>query len=1364
MAVQVSPGVLASVVNESAYGSSGPGTIPLLVIATASNKIQPGTTTTIAPGTLSTNEGTLWTITSQRDVLQTFGNPVFYSSSGTVEYNNELNEIGLFSLYNYMGLASQARVLRANIDLSALIPTTTAPVGPVINGQNWLNLSNTTFGIFKSNGNSNPSFAWQPQVPLVINLESNLEVIVQGYNATNSIINGSAACISANGNLVINGVSIAVTTSDSITSIVSKINGNASLNIQEITATIFARVGKFSPTSSSYGDIYNLRLYSSNINQTILLTGTTNSVLSDLGLTASPTNIILPSHTFGQAGNYAVNTLQCADGTYQNQIWENIAIVTSLGTTNWWFLVGGTDATYPGWGWQAAMPRVLLGTVSNPTFTATNQCTISINGGSTLTVTVPTGGTLSGLVAAINTQLNSSSGTNTVASIYTVGNQNYLQVTNYDSTSIQINDLADQYGVGHPWRDAGILPTNTYWASVTGTVSNPTYTAATLLTSSALPVAPGTGYQVGDQLTVTGGTHTSSSILTVLSLVIDTATPTGGSTGSGYVTNDTLTFSSTGWTTPLILSVQGTSGSPGPITAVSVIQYGQFNGSPALTSAVSATSTSGSGSGATFTLTYGVNTVSVSTPGSYSIYPTNPVSITGGSGSGATFNLTPDWLQSVSFSIDAGTGPVIIHVPASPNNTLTGVINEINTVGFPNGPIVASQSGNCLILTNTNGTSFTVEDIRGAPLNGSGISAGTTFARSLIFKGYSGGTPNFTVPSNVSALAATNVWINTTPANQGANFVLEEYINGTWTQLNITPNTGTIPMYSSTTYADSAFGSLKRIGSIFVQYNYNNSGEVPNLANFAILKWSGSSWVLGNNPSPGSYVFNYTPSSIAPTGSPVDGTLWYNNSFAVDIMVNNGEQWLGYANQYPATDPNGPILSSAQPLTQSTGAALVEYDIWINTDNVNYPTIYRYSPSTTSWILITNTDHVTSAGIIFADARPNADGTINGSTVSSDMVTSNYVDSDAPNALLYAPGMLLFNTRYSTYNVKVFRKNYFTTGAWLDRWITYSGNKPDGTPYMGSQSQRIVVVNALNAELVSNEEARAEDSTFNLIATPGYVECLAPMVSLNTDKNDIAFVIADTPISLPPTGTAITAWATNQNNVTNDGPDGLITSSPYASVTYPWGLGTNLDGTSIVVPPSMMTLSVMAYNDQVAYPWYPAAGPNRGLVSNVTSVGYVDDSGDYNPVKLNKGQRDVLYTNSINPVAYFPGNGLMLYGQKTLSQDSTALDRINVARLINYLVYNLEILAKPFMFELNDAITRQNVVIAFNSFLQNIVTLRGLYDFSVVCDTSNNTPATIDQYQLWIDVAIQPEKAIEFIYIPIRVLNSSDPLPGGSTI
>jgi phage tail sheath protein FI len=168
------------------------------------------------------------------------------------------------------------------------------------------------------------------------------------------------------------------------------------------------------------------------------------------------------------------------------------------------------------------------------------------------------------------------------------------------------------------------------------------------------------------------------------------------------------------------------------------------------------------------------------------------------------------------------------------------------------------------------------------------------------------------------------------------------------------------------------------------------------------------------------------------------------------------------------------------------------------------------------------------------------------------------------------------------------------------------------------------------------------------------------------------------------------------------------------------------------------------------------AGFTRGLVTNASSVGYLTEEGEFKAAILNQGQRDTLYINKINPIAYIPNRGLVVYGQKTRHNLDTSLDRINVARLINYLRFNLDNISKPFLFEPNDFQTREAVKVLFERYLGDLVGLRGLYDFIVVCDESNNTPERIDRHELWVDVAIQPVQAIEFIYIPVRILATGD--------
>ena len=1345
MATLVSPGVSVTVTDESAYASAGTGTIPLIVIATASNKYASGSTSSYAPGTTSANANKLWLMTSQRDLLQTFGVPKFYTSSGTPQYDNELNELGLFSAYQYLGIANTAYILRADLDTGQLDPSITEPRGPSIPGQYWLDTSHSVWGVFQSNGNVNSALSWVAKTPHVITSASSLEIIAHSGMITTD---ASAAIITMSSDLVINGLMVPLTVDMSLSDVASAINGNDHVRSAGISATVYARTGKPDVNVTAISDMYYLRLVSSIAPTMIDLSGTDSQILTDLMFDTSPANYYLPAQSYGTAGEYAVDAFSddLVDGTKKNNLWQKINQHTIEGTTKaWWFLVGSNENSYPGWGWREASPRVVTGTVVNPTFSIGTECTISIGDATPVNI-ILADTDISSFVDEINSVLDNNS-FNAYASIKSNGNKKYVVITNYDGTDIQFNDISLLDATTHPWRDAGILPTQTYYGSVTGTIESPTFTAATKFVAQGDVVDPGMGYAVGDFLTIVGGTHSVAGRLEVTATQVVSAT-VNGSGGTGYQEGDTVTFDNVDYTSPTVLTIL-TVGGGGEALTVQITSPGQFTGSTPSNPVTPTSTDSAGGADAVFDLDWGVATADVNVPGNYTVDPTNPVTVSTGSGTDATFNLIMGYLTADTFTIDPGTGlPITIYCPAAPNNNLSGIVNAINTA-FPLGPIVATAYQNKLRITNTNGTQFTIEDVSGTPLGGAGIDVGYKYGRKVVYQGF---YPSLTVPSNLDQLATENVWINTTPADRGASLIVKRYSGIEWVPQNVSPSSGTIPMYSTDIAANAAFGGGKAIGSIYARYNVG--GDNPPEANVTLNRWDGTSW----------QPLTYTASATAPTSNPTDGTLWFNPSLKVDIMVGNGQIWQGYQNRYPATDPNGPIVDGSMPITQSNGAPLTDHDIWIDSSVTPYPQIYRYDGSAGSWNLVDNTNHSSPAGIIFEDARYTANGLFIGSTDIQHMIASDYVDSDVPNAELYPSGILLFNTRYSTYNVKEYKVNYFPDAVDTDKnaWVTFSGNRPDGTPYMGATAQRACVVTALKAALVANQDIRAEATNFNLMACPGYIETLAEMVTLNTDRKETSFIIADTPKELSSDGTSIQNWANNYADAADNGPDALITHTPYAAIYYPWGLSTNLDGHSVLAPPSEMALRTYAYNDQVAYPWFAPAGFHRGLVTGASSVGYLKSDATYQPVVLGQGQRDTLYLNNINPIAYIPGRGLVVYGQKTLNPIATALDRVNVARLIVYLKYQLDILAKPFLFEPNDVQTRSAVVTTFNGFMGTLIGLRAIYDFAVVCDDTNNTPARIDANELWIDVAIKPEKAIEFIYIPIRILNTGDPLPNNN--
>jgi hypothetical protein len=324
-----------------------------------------------------------------------------------------------------------------------------------------------------------------------------------------------------------------------------------------------------------------------------------------------------------------------------------------------------------------------------------------------------------------------------------------------------------------------------------------------------------------------------------------------------------------------------------------------------------------------------------------------------------------------------------------------------------------------------------------------------------------------------------------------------------------------------------------------------------------------------------------------------------------------------------------------------------------------------------------------------------------------------------------------------------------------DRWVKVSPNQADGSGTFGRHAQRAYVVEKLKAQIDTNQSVRDTDTlTFNLLACPGYSEAIQNLIELNVDIKQTAFVVGDTPFRLSPTGTTLSNYGYNTANALDNGETGLVSYDPYMAVFYPSGYTNDNAGNYIVVPPSHMILRTIINSDAKSYPWFAPAGIRRGTIDNATSVGYVTSEGEFQTVSLYEGLRDVMSTVKINPIATLPGVGLVNFGQYTREAGSSSLDRINVARLVAYLRRQLSILAKPFLFEPNDQQTRNEIKAAAESLLLELVGQRALYDFLVVCDSSNNTPARIDRNELYMDIAIEPVKAVEFIYIPLRLLNT----------
>lgn len=265
-------------------------------------------------------------------------------------------------------------------------------------------------------------------------------------------------------------------------------------------------------------------------------------------------------------------------------------------------------------------------------------------------------------------------------------------------------------------------------------------------------------------------------------------------------------------------------------------------------------------------------------------------------------------------------------------------------------------------------------------------------------------------------------------------------------------------------------------------------------------------------------------------------------------------------------------------------------------------------------------------------------------------------------------------------------------------------------------------------ELMEN----SDDYQINIISAPGLLGegCMTPideMISIASKRGDcIAVVDLVTKGVNMPTVVAEKAMKFN---------------SSYAATYWPWLQMYSSTGRLVWVPASVIIPGIYVYTDHVAAPWYAPAGTTRGSVQGVIQTAK----------KLIKGNRDILYKRNVNPIATFPGSGIVIYGQKTLQKKASALDRVNVRRLLIELKKRVKDMASGILFEQNTAQLRNAFRTSLENYLETVVTRRGLYGFQVEIDDSAET---IDRNEFRARIIIQPTKVVEFIYIDFTVTNT----------
>jgi len=276
-------------------------------------------------------------------------------------------------------------------------------------------------------------------------------------------------------------------------------------------------------------------------------------------------------------------------------------------------------------------------------------------------------------------------------------------------------------------------------------------------------------------------------------------------------------------------------------------------------------------------------------------------------------------------------------------------------------------------------------------------------------------------------------------------------------------------------------------------------------------------------------------------------------------------------------------------------------------------------------------------------------------------------------------------------------------------------------------------------------------------------------INLLANRDDFRYNLITSPGLILANGTSGAGWTSIQSNCETRGDaifvgdlvnyNSSITQitgqaasvdSSYVATYWPWLQVIDPDSRDLVwVPASTMIPGVYAYNDRAGEPWFAPAGINRGGLGAVNQA----------ERKLTNTNRDTLYTAKVNPIASFPGQGIVVFGQKTLQTKASALDRVNVRRLLITLKNYISQIADTLVFEQNTAATRNTFLSQVNPYLESVQQRQGLYAFKVVMDNSNNTPDVIDRNELIGAVYLQPTKTAEFIYLDFNILPTGATFP-----
>jgi hypothetical protein len=568
---------------------------------------------------------------------------------------------------------------------------------------------------------------------------------------------------------------------------------------------------------------------------------------------------------------------------------------------------------------------------------------------------------------------------------------------------------------------------------------------------------------------------------------------------------------------------------------------------------------------------------------------------------------------------------------------------------------------------------------------------------------------NFTTSPGVAISEIDNTYLTGLPVQAGAA-IIGPTVKGPWEKPTLV-----------TSYSD--FQTI--FGDTFISGG-NSFSYLTSIAAYNYFNYGGTSLLVARVAS-GSYtsalstaIPNYTSSSAFALETISEGV----------IMNNSGSNALGN---------NGALNSGS-------------------VDNIRWEITNSNTGSGTFNLLIRRGNDITSNKVIL-EAWNNLTLDPNSSRYISKVIGDQVLSYDSTNIQMDLTGTYPNNSRYvriksitnptpNYFDANGIPVNAYTSSIPVNGSGSAGGSFYNATGTVTSSIKLYDTIAASTQGLVGSDYnnmiallGNTEAYQFNVLFTPGLLNDVHPtqitnIISNTISRGDNMFVM-----DLGVYGTSIGEAVTQAN--TKD--------TSYAATYWPWvRIIDPATGKHVWVPASTVIPGVYAFNDKVSAPWFAPAGINRGGLNTVLQA----------ELKLSQGNRDALYANNINPIATLPKQGVVVYGQKTLQKSQSALDRVNVRRLMIELKSYIRQIADTIVFEQNTIATRNSFISRVNPFLEAIQQKQGLYAYRVVMDDSNNGPAVIDRNQLIGQIYIQPTRTAEFISLDFILQPTGAEFPG----